>query len=114
MTDKEILLPDTGMVRVPACDQCPLLIQVRAGHVRLVSGSDVWKWVATTLSGTVLGMLIFLFSFGTASSTQNAVILAGIDSLKAGQIELKARVAALEDRQSRVMSALESQGKTVR
>jgi hypothetical protein len=109
---------------VPACNHCPLLIQVREGAVKLQVGSDVWKWIATTLGGALLAGFVFWMSWPSQAVTRidmesfirnyspyavdRNLVTQTLSRLETGQESQRIEMQALNARMQRLESLLQS------
>jgi hypothetical protein len=102
--------------RTIACDHCPLLIQVREGRVKLETTSEIWKWVATTSFGIIIGLVVFWFSNAGQAVTRSDMesfiknyspYAVDRTMVTQGLMELKQGVKELSDEQKRQASSLQ-------
>ena len=119
------------------CQQCILLSEVRLGKIKLQVGTEVWKWIATTVSGALLTALAFWFTLPANSVSRKdmeqyvqtsspyvldrQVLLNALKDFKETQIEIKGlqkemqrQIDDVKSQQTKIVSVLESQGKTIR
>lgn len=106
------LADDHQNVAKCAAANCVLLGQVEAKLLRIEPITEVWKWIATTLGGVLIGLTVFWFSGASQAVTREGMesfirsyspyavdrqmVTSTLQELKDGQKDLSIRMSRLE------------------
>jgi hypothetical protein len=100
------------------CMECTVLNKVRSGEVKLQVGTDVWKWISTTLSGALITLIICWFVWPAKAVTRpdmeefmksyspyaldRQMVVGSLADLKVGQEKLVSEIKVLRENQAQL------------